>query len=337
MKNLLISAFISSSESAEQKKSPRLRKWLNLATFTALAFAFIWAIAYPLMSPFDPYDLQNYLDAGSGRDMSEFFYAPWSLPFFALLDLLPLKGAMIAVNLLNWAALLYTVRVFKGHLIVIFISWQLLSIMYYGQIDGLIAFGLALAYQGLKAERDWQVVIGLVIAFVKFHIGIPLGVGLVLYYAKDWRTQLRIAVYLLIFIVIALFIWSGWLVNFLTVRDNLIEDHSIDFWDITGPAILLLWIPVFLSRTRNYMWWTTTWLLTVPYVFNTGFLFLMILPVAPIIWGTQAQYLLGFESPPYIQIISVILYLSYWWQSLPTDRLMSLLQKRHKNQDVSGN
>ena len=122
MKNLLTSSFASPAESTEKQEQSRLQFWLNIATFTALSFAFIWAIAYPLMSPFDPYDLQNYLDAGSGRDMSEFFYAPWILPFFALLDLLPLKAAMIVLNLMNCAALLYTVRVFKGHLILIFIS-----------------------------------------------------------------------------------------------------------------------------------------------------------------------------------------------------------------------
>lgn len=314
-----------SQENAQQKPQAR---WINMLTFAAIAFAFFWAIVYPLLSPFDPYDLQNYLDAGSGRDMSEFFYAPWVLPLFALLDLLPLKGAMIAVNLLNWLAFLYAVRVFKGHITVIFISWQLLAVMYYGQIDGLIAFGLAFAYLGLKEGRDWQAVIGLLIAIIKFHIGIPLGVGLVLYYAKDRQTIAKIGAYCLAFIIVALLIWRGWLLNFLTVRGNLIEDHSIDFWDFTGISIVMLWIPVFLSRSKNYAWWTTTWLLTVPYVFNSGFLFLMMLPIGPIIWGTQLQYVFGFESPPYIQFVSIILYLIYWWQSLPSDRLMTYLQNR---------
>ena len=100
----------------------------------------------------------------------------------------------------------------------------------------------------------------------------------------------------------------------------------MDLWQITGPAILVLWIPIALSRRRDFIWWTATWLLTVPYLYVWTLSFFIMLPVGLIIWGVQISFATGFVVSTFLQIIPLIIYLQRWWLSWRTDWLSTLIR-----------
>jgi hypothetical protein len=308
--------------------------WRRRLEIILVMFGLTWAIIYPLMTPFPPVDLQIFLDAGAGRDLNDFFYAPWSLPFFALLDLLPFTLAAVVANFLSWGGFLFALWVFKGSRLLLFISYPFLMLTYYGQVDGIYAFGLAVMYLALKRDNHLLASIGWMIAIVKFYVGGPLGLGLLVYFAADHRARLRVVGLMAVYGLLSLVLWPNWIGDLLAraaaVPPNLA--YSIDLWRYTGPAILLLWVPVFLSRRKDFIWWTATWVLTVPYLYVWTLTFLILLPIGPVAWGVQVSFVTGFVLSTFLQVIPLVIYLRCWWQSWRTDRLMDGLRRWRAHQ-----
>lgn len=310
------------------------KKWIRQLEMASVMFGLMWAILYPVLTPFEPVDLQIFLDAGTGRDLNDFFYAPWSLPFFRLLDLLPLTAAFIIANLLSWAGFLLALNVFKGDKVLFFISYPFLMLTYYGQVDGIYAFGLVLMFLSLRRGNDLLASAGWMIAVVKFYVGIPLGAGLWLYFARDNRSRARIVAMMAAWWLLSLVLWPGWIGDLVTraraTPPNV--DFSIDLWRYFGPAVLLLWVPVLLSKRRDYVWWVAAWALTVPYIYVWTLTFLIMMPVGLVGWGVMANYFLapvvgtGFILSTFLQIIPLVVYLRAWAKSWQDDRLMDALR-----------
>lgn len=291
------------------------KRWVHLLTFTSIMFGFTWSIIYPFLTPIEPIDLIIFLDAGAGRNFEDFFYTPWILPLFAILDLLPFRVAHASANLLSFLGLLYAIRVFRGHIILLSISYPFLMLTFYGQVDGIYAFGLALMFVALRDSRPILASVGWMIAIVKVYVGLPLGLGLWYYYAESWKVRIKIVILMGIYGVASLFIWPDWIPDLLMQSSEVPPNfsYSIDTWRIFGPIVLVLWIPVLLSRRKDFVWWTVTWVLTVPYLWVWILSFLVILPIGPIIWGVQISYVTGFVVSTFLQIIPFMVYLYRLW------------------------
>jgi hypothetical protein len=183
-------------------------------------------------------------------------------------------------------------------------------------------------YLALKRDNDFLVSVGWMIAIIKFYVGIPLGLGLLYYFARDNRSRLRIIALMAVYGLLSLVLWPDWIGDLMARSADVPPNtaYSIDLWRYTGPAILLLWIPVFLSRRVDFVWWTATWVLTVPYLYVWTLSFLIMLPVGWIGWGVQISYVAGFVLSTFLQVIPLVIYLRSWWRSWRTDRLMDALR-----------
>ena len=119
-----------------------------------------------------PADLQVYL---AGRASPMFYYAYWSLPLFNVLNRLPLPTAFAAWSVLNLLCAWFAVRVFGGKPILVLGSYQMLNILYYGQISGVLAGGLALLWWGILHRKWGAAGFGLLLALTKYPGGADVG------------------------------------------------------------------------------------------------------------------------------------------------------------------
>jgi hypothetical protein len=257
------------------------RKWRAYLEFTAVAFAVIWSIVYPLMTPIDMHDLEVFLTVGQGGSWEGFYYSPWVIPYFSFLNLFPYRIAGVIVSLVNVACLLFAVNVFKGNKILLLTSYPLLHMISFGQMDGIYTAGMALMYVSLQRNQRVGAVIGWILLAIRWNFGGPIGFGLLLMYG-DRRTKWQVFGAMIGFGLLSLAIWGLWPLNTLARVDQLYTEHNLSLWYLTGPLIVLLWIPVLLARTQDIRWWIATWFLTVPYFNIHLFVHLLVFPVGVI-------------------------------------------------------
>ncbi|HEX2619022.1 MAG TPA: hypothetical protein VHL11_02715, partial [Phototrophicaceae bacterium] len=100
-----------------------------------------------------------------------------------------------------------------------------------------------------------------------------------------------------------------------------------DSWDYAGPLALLLWIPVLLSRKKDYRWWVMTWALTTPYIHIHGLTHVLLFPVGVIGWIVNLNYFTGLIVSKYMLIVPLSVYLRSWWESRKDNRLAEWLAR----------
>jgi hypothetical protein len=296
----------------------------NLISFAALSFAVILAVVYPLVTPFPAVDLDVYLRAANG-DISDYFYAPWSLYPFELMRFLPYEVIRIIINLVTILGLWLACRSFNGSVPVVMTSYALMFSFYYGQIEGLWAIGLVLMVTGLKRKSHALAVFGWMIVLAKYYIGIPLGLGLLWCFA-DFK-QARTVVFFTGLALIATFLIYGfWPLDVLQRMAARPPNRlsAIDTWQYFGPVVLLLWIPVIWTRNRSYTIFAATWALTTPYI-QPHSLTHMLVTAGPIGVVEHIGYVIGWDKNlVLLQISSLLIYLSplyprlrMWLVSIP--------------------
>ncbi|MEM6528882.1 MAG: hypothetical protein AAF653_11360, partial [Chloroflexota bacterium] len=91
------------------------------------------------------YDYELFLAATEG-DYTGYFYMPWALPLFAVLNTLPFALSFALWNVLNVLLLFVAVRVFGGSVPVVLLSYQSFYCLFYGQVVGLLAGAFALMW-----------------------------------------------------------------------------------------------------------------------------------------------------------------------------------------------
>lgn len=308
-------------------------KYLRTLTFIAVAFGFLWAAVYPFISPWRSWDFDQFLLAGTGQDFTNFYYAPWTLPFFRFLSFFPYNFSRSLAYVISAAGWLLALHTFKGNKGLFFISYPFLFAMYYGQVDGIFAGSLALMYLALNGGsrriQAAQTVTRLHIALAtlawffasgKFYVGIPLGLGIWWMYGGNWRIRAQIIAGMALLGLLSLMVYPNWLPD-LIQRVQAVPpktEYSIALWQFLGPVILLLWIPVLLSRRQDYRWWVAAWALTVPYLHMHGLTHLLVVPVGAIGWLVQVNFVLpailgtGLVEAVYLMVIPAVVYLTAW-------------------------
>jgi hypothetical protein len=298
---------------------PRVnRRAMSYITFASVVFAVTWAIVLPFIAPGWAYDLDIFLRAARGTDLTGYFYAPWGLHIYQLLLPLPYELIHISISLLNIFGLLLACKAFKGSIPVVMTSYPLMFSIFYGQPDGLWAIGLALMFWGIKRKSTPLAVFGWIIALAKYYIGVPLGIGL-LWCFSDFRQARLIILFTILSLIGTLFIYGPWPLEILE-RWKMVPPevtYAIDTWQFVGPLAVLVWIPYLLIRNRSYSGFVAAWALSSPYV-NTHGLTHLLVTVGPVGLLTDLGYILGHGTHLVIlQITSVIVYLMAfhpWWQ-----------------------
>ncbi len=312
------------------------KKMRDRLEFAAVIGGFAYGILYPFLSPFDPWDYEQFILAGTGQSLEKFYYAPWTLPFYAFLGLFPAEIGQVIGFSISAAGFLLALHIFKGNKVLFFLSYPFFFSLYYGQMDGIFAASLAVMVLALRRGSAPVAALAWMMAAGKFYVGIPLGLGVWWCYAANNRVRAQVVALVALLTLVSFVAYPHWLPD-LVARARAVaplRDWSIDLWPVAGPVLLLLWVPVFLSRTRDYRWWVAAWALTVPYLHIHGLLHVLIQPIGPVGWWVQVNFLLpvlfgqGLSLQSYhLLLIPGIVYLYAWSRSWSSDWLSLVLAR----------
>ncbi len=130
-------------------------------------------IALGLLLFFAPHP-EWHLDLALFREQNEILrypvYAHW---LFSLLGRIPEQAAYLALSLGSIAGLYLAVRAFGGVHWMVFTSFAFAWILFYGQLDGLVAGGLGLAWWASRRSRPVLAGAGLILASIKPQLSLP--------------------------------------------------------------------------------------------------------------------------------------------------------------------
>jgi hypothetical protein len=272
---------------------------------------------------YPPYDYNNYIRAVHG-DTSFYYYGYWFLPVFSFLSRLPGSSGYLLWGLANVAAMFFACRVFGGRVAFALATYQMIYIVFYGQITGVVVGGAALCWWGITHRRLNLAGLGLLIAGTKFQTGLTLSLFLWLFNDLTWRERARILLLPLIVVAVSLVVYPGWpLTTLYTLQTNPPNnDGSMTLWRFIGPLSLILWLPPILlpmSRSSRIIALTATSALALPYFQQADLISLFALPVG---W-TPLLGNLGYLGPVFgllalqmLFIIPLLVYLAYMIQAL---------------------
>jgi hypothetical protein len=299
-------------DAMDQRLKQRLSRFEFLGVVTCLAFVGIFIWVFRIIRGY-PADFGGvYL---VGRTSPGFYYGYWILPLFSFFKILPLEISYAAWSLLTILSLLFASRVFGGKPFLVLLSYQALSILFYGQISGILTGGLALCWWGI-AHRRWNIAgLGLLIAVTKFQVGVLLGVILIWYAGVSWHHFLRMLVVPFVIGLISLFLYPLWPLEVLYKLFTFPYMHlGITFWNYIGAWSLLFWIPALLlplSKPERFLSIFSLSTFAVPYFLQFDLITLFAFPIS---WLPLLGYLgllYPFFDPAIIHTIVVIPFLLY--------------------------
>jgi hypothetical protein len=295
----------------------RITPWEVFALTLALSLlgVFVWMLASLEILPNDFYD---YMQTAKG-DFSGYYYAYWMLPVFSLLAKLPPLLAFAIWVTVNILGVFFASRAFGGRTALALLSFQMLYVAFIGQIVGIIAGGLALLWWGLRRRRWTLAGLGLTIACTKFHLGIIIGLALLLIADISWRERVRVLIVPAIVLALSLVVYPSWPMQVIsTLRTTPANDWgSISLWRWIGPLALILWIPPLLlplSRPQRLVALIATMALALPYFQQTDLLALFILPVGwvYVLLGNLGYlfFTIYWEGLQILAVVPLLLYVS---------------------------
>lgn len=314
----------------------RLKRPLSLMEFFGVLLALAMIILY---SGFKSYpnifvDYDIFIDTANNI-FDYYYYAYWLLPVFELFSIIPTPVGILIWNTLNILGIWFAARVFGGRGGLTLITYQMLYVLYVGQIVGFVVGCLAFFWWSMANKHYYLAGLGLIIAAGKFQLG-GLG-GLFLWFLADnlWQDKIRSLVVPMLVAAASLIIYPLWpLVLFEHIQNTSPNNWgSITLWHWVGTWGLLLYFPpLFLpvSREKRLILLVTATALALPYFQHTDLLFLFTLPIG---WFTMmgiAGYGLPFWGWAGIQnTVPLLLLLLYAYILLPE---INRLRKNNFNQ-----
>lgn len=265
----------------DQRLQAHITRLEWLATCAALGILTASTLYHRLFDHI-PWDYWTYAITAQG-DFHVYYYAYWFVPIFSLLGRLPLLWGYYLWGIFNIIAVLFAARVFGGKSWLALVSFQLLYVLYFGNIIGIVIGGLALLWWAL-AHRRWDLAgLGLVIACTKYQIGIPVGLFLLWYAPLSWRQRVRLLAVPIIVSLASLLFYPGWPWQILEALENTPPNDwgSVSLWRWLGPWALLVWLPalfVRLPRPNRLAALLSATALGLPYFQQTDLLLLFVLP-----------------------------------------------------------
>lgn len=300
-----------------------------------LGFAYLNSSAQMQFAP----DFDVFMRAAHAN-FTGFYYTYWSLPIFQALALLPgMHTAFILWGVVNVMGVWFASRVFGGSAPLALLSYQMLFVCFYGQITGVIVAGLALLWWSLERRRWLLAGIGAALALIKWQMGIPLCVALVLLAGAPWYDRLRVLLVVLALTLISLIIYPNWIVIVIArlMSEPPIRFGDISIWVYTGVFSLLIWLPPLLlpmSRGRRYAAICAAVALGVPYFQQTGLLTLWVLPLGWLPLLGDLPFLYFWFRNTQLEYVTLVPLVVYGWTLYAP--LRALIRERISFQRVTG-
>ena len=193
------------------------------------------------------------------------FYARW---LFALLALPPEPVAFVLLSLACCAGLYFAVREWGGRPWMLFLSFPYAWTLFYGQIDGLVVGGLALAFWAMRREKHYWTGAGLILASIKPQVALPQMVAVWWWSKSRWKPLVIPAVV----VGVSFLRWGFWIPDWFNglfnTRDLTDLSRNLSWWPWIGPLaagifLLVPWLPV--DRPRKILALAAATMMGVPY------------------------------------------------------------------------
>lgn len=216
-----------------------------------------------------------------------------------------------------------TTNYFKSPLLAVVLSYQMCWVLYYGQIDPFILFGIGLGHYSVTKKKPLINGIAIALVTIKPQIGFLLAI----YFFFSSTSKLKTAFVFIAIILLSLAIWPGWPKRLIFDQYLSFLDRPANIWTNTSLG-LPLWISFILSAialmspmdiNRKIPLLLSTTLLISPYstIYSQLSLIVVGLPIAFSVFGFLPWLVAIFSSPfgfwqwAFIYPISVIVYLYY--------------------------
>lgn len=295
----------------------RISVWEFFAVLIAIAMVFIFVWLMRIGKGY-PVDFQYYME---DETSPLFFYGYWILPIFNVLKSLPFETAYVIWCLINIFSLLFAVRVFGGKPILVLLSYQLFSTLYYGQLSGVLAGGLALCWWGISSKKWHLAGLGFLIALTKYQVGLTMGLLLIWYAGVSKREFLKIMIVPFLIFLLTLIPYPNWPFEILNKLSNFEYVHlGITLWYFIGAWSLLFWLPALLlpmSRSERFLSLFSLCAFAVPYFSQIDLLTLISFPIGFIPLLGNLGYLFTFFRADAIRLLVIVPLLCYLGVILP--------------------
>jgi hypothetical protein len=306
----------------ERLKSPLSRfEFFSLALLVCLILIFAYHHQIGFYQPVDFF--YSFIPAGGG-DYSNFFYSYWIMPVLFILEKVPFSIAYIIWALINVGSTWFAGRVFGGRRGFSVLNYQLLFVLSYGQITGIILGGLALAWWGLASKKFHIAGLGFLIAAIKPQLGAMIGIIMLLLSDTHWNERLKTLVVPLFGFLVTTVIYPHWIQNILIALDNGLVNFTgnLSLWKYLGVWSLTLLIPPLLiktSREKRFLFLIVAAMLSLPYLQQTGLLALYVFPFGWLALLGNLGFLvplLGWEYLQLLAIVPMIIYMVFLVQGI---------------------
>ncbi len=286
------------------KKIVEIFPWsLAIAIGSAVFFA-----SFPDMM----YDLRGMRDAQNTLNYYHPLYARW---LFMLLSVGPLQIMFLLLAAVSIASLYFSLRVYGGRHWMVFVSYQLLWLYFYGQIDGIIIGGLTLAYYAIERKRPVLAGLGIAIAMIKPQMSAFMILLFLWWSPSKWKTLTIPTVMILLSFIQWGFWIPEWLNKLFGFHDIFLPTATnISVWPITGPWVLLIWpflalLPI--DRKHRLIAFAAGTMMSVPYfpIYSSLLVLPMQIPVLVYVIFQTAFLKPLFQSAifDFLRVVPVIL------------------------------
>jgi hypothetical protein len=234
------------------------------------------------------------------------------------LRLLSLDLAFLIWAVVNIAGVWFAARVFGGSASIALLSYPMLYSVFYGQITGVIVAGLALLWWGLHRHKAWVAGIGILLAAIKWQMGVPLIIALWIMAEVSWRERLHAVIVPLVVGLASLVVYPLWIIDVLRRLSEQppVTFGSISLWQYFGALSLLLWLPPLslpLPKGRRLVAVAAAGALAIPYYQHTGLIALFVLPVGWLGLLGNLGYLYVVLGEIGFAALSVVGLIAYGW------------------------
>lgn len=305
----VLECFTFDADTLDKRLFSRLTIWEVFALGITLSMigVFTWLNH---LGQWEAHDFNSYMLSAQG-DFSINYYPYWIIPLFKIIDALQWPAGFVLFGVANIVGVFTGTRIFGGHTPLTLLSYQMLFILGYGQIVGILIGGLAIFWWAL-AHKHWHLAgAGLTLASTKYQIGLSLGLFLFLLAEISWRSRLKVLIVPLIVTALSLMLYPLWPLDLIETLQNQPPNNlgSVSLWRWFGPAALLFWLPALLiplSRTKRFIALAATTALSMPYFQQTDLLALFIFPVGYLPLLGNLAYLFWFYNWEAMKLLTIV-------------------------------
>ena len=273
---------------------------------------FPWSlgVALGLLVFFTPHP-EWHLDLELFREQNEILrypaYAHW---LFSLLGRLTEPAAYLALSLAGVAGLYLALRAFGGVHWMVFTSFAFAWTLFYGQLDGLVAGGLGLAWWASRRGRPVLTGAGLILACLKPQLSVPACLALWWWSPSRFKSLVVPGAVLFVSFLTSGFWIPGWLAELGDIDHLVLLSRNLSFWPQVGNWIFLIW-PLILaipgSRERKLVAVLAGTALSSPYFPLPSAVLILVMAVPWWAWGILQLPLLSVLVGTWIYFVAKVL------------------------------